>query len=84
MKSLLIRVTTDNPYCMTDEMKGILARGGPTSVRGLSPDHPLIGAFASIPVTANTPFHTIIGSGSGNSNREISDGIVTYSSAHLE
>ncbi len=84
MKSLLIRVTTDNPYCMTDEMKGILTRGGPTSVQGLSPDHPLIGAFASIPVTANTPFHTIIGSGSGNSNREISDGIVTYSSAHLE
>jgi hypothetical protein len=84
MKSLLIRVTTDNPYCMTDEMKGILTRGGPTSVQGLAPDHPLIGAFASIPVTPNTPFNTIIGSGSGTSNAEISDGIVTYASAHLE
>lgn len=84
MKSLMIRVTTDNPNCMTDEMKDILARGGPTSVQGLSPDHPLIGAFASIPLNPITPFHTIIGSGSENSSGEISDGIVTYASAHLE
>lgn len=84
MKSLMIRVTTDNPECMTDEMKGILTRGGPTSVQGLSPDHPLIGAFASIPLAPNIPFHTIIGSGSGNSSDEISDGIVTYASAHVE
>jgi len=84
MKSLLIRVTTDNPYCMTDEMKGILTRGGSTSVQGLAPEHPLIKALASIPLAPNTPFHTIIGSGSGNSSGEISDGIVTYASAHVE
>jgi len=84
MKSLMIRVTTDNPECMTNEMKGILARGGPTSVQGMSPDHPLIGTFASIPLAPNIPFHTIIGSGSGGSSGEISDGIVTYASAHLE
>ena len=84
MKSLMIRVTTDNPDCMTGEMKNILARGGPTSVQGLSPDHPLMAAFASIPLAANIPFHTIIGSGSGNSNNEISDGVVTYASAHVE
>jgi hypothetical protein len=44
----------------------------------------LIETFASIPLAPNIPFHTIIGSGSGGFSGEISDGIVTYASAHLE
>lgn len=84
MKSLLKRVTTDNPYCLTDAMKSVLVRGGPTSVRGLSPEHPLTRVFASIPLPSDIPFHTIIGSGSRNKDGEIGDGIVTYASAHLE
>ena len=84
MKSLLTRVTTHNPLCMTDEMKDILIRGGPTSVKGLSPDHPLTRTFASIPISPNIPFHTIIGSGSGSNGGEISDGIVTYASAYID
>ena len=69
---------------MTDEMKGILARGGPTSVQGLSPAHPLVRVFASIPLPPDIPFHTIIGSGSRTARGDISDGIVTYASAHVE
>jgi hypothetical protein len=56
----------------------------PTSIKGLSPQNPMIQALAGIAIDRGVPFHSIIGDrGLGDGERG-SDGVVPYKSAHLE
>lgn len=60
-----------------------LRHGGPTSIRALSPEDPLLTSFAHLEPPATVPYHSIIGNQSGDPTAPDSDGIVTYASAHL-
>ncbi|MEM7350713.1 MAG: alpha/beta hydrolase [Acidobacteriota bacterium] len=85
-KSIFRRVTEANYEVLSEEMRRLLAKGGPTSVRALSPQHPVIRALAEIPIEEAIPFHTLLGDRGLVHGHEAagSDGWVTYDSAHLE
>lgn len=55
-----------------------------TSVRNLSPRNPLIIATAKLPIATGVVYHTIYGNPRGVDPAGSSDGIVPYSSAHLD
>jgi len=56
----------------------------PTSVDDMSPDHPFIITLGNIPVAPDVKEHSIIAvEGDGNPEKG-NDGVVEYSSAHIE
>jgi pimeloyl-ACP methyl ester carboxylesterase len=57
------------------------ARGGPTSLISLEPS-PLLDSLAALPI--RVPFHSIIGDRGLGGGARSSDGVVPYSSSHLE
>jgi pimeloyl-ACP methyl ester carboxylesterase len=57
------------------------AGGGPTSLYSIAPN-PLIDGLAALPI--KVPFHSIIGNLGVNLGPDSTDGLVIYSSAHLE
>jgi hypothetical protein len=61
---------------------GPFGAGIPTSVRGLSPQNPVLIAMSKKPVRAK--FHSIIGDRGRGDTPNSSDGIVPYSSSHVE
>lgn len=73
---------------LTPQMAPYMTRTGPNSVRVLSPRHPLLKALSHMPPSVSS--YSVIGStnltacGTPESCETISDGVVTYSSAHLE
>jgi triacylglycerol esterase/lipase EstA (alpha/beta hydrolase family) len=54
------------------------------SIRGLSPNNPAIQALSQLAISRGVQVHSIIGTESKAENGEPSDGVVPYSSAHLE
>jgi pimeloyl-ACP methyl ester carboxylesterase len=56
----------------------------PTSIKGLSPQNPMIQALAGIAIDKGVPFHSIIGDRGLGDGEQGSDGVVPYKSAHLE
>jgi hypothetical protein len=56
----------------------------PTSIRGLSPQNPMIQALAGVAVDRRIPFHSIIGDRGLGDGEQGSDGVVPYTSSHLE
>jgi len=56
----------------------------PTSIKGLSPQNPMIQALAGITVDRGLPFHSILGDRGLGDGEKGSDGVVPYKSAHLE
>jgi hypothetical protein len=56
----------------------------PTSIKGLSPQNPMIQALAGITVDRGVPFHSIIGDRGLGDGEQGSDGVVPYKSSHLE
>jgi hypothetical protein len=57
------------------------AGGGPTSLYSIAPN-PLIDGLAALPI--KVPFHSIIGNFGVNLGPDSTDGLVIYSSAHLD
>jgi hypothetical protein len=56
----------------------------PTSIKGLSPQNPMIQALAGIAIARGVPFHSIIGDRGLGDGEQSSDGVVPYKSSHLE
>ena len=56
----------------------------PTSIKALSPQNPLIQALTEIAIDRGVPFHSIIGDRGLGDGAQGSDGVVLYTSAHLE
>jgi hypothetical protein len=55
----------------------------PTSIKGLSPQNPMIQALAGVAIDKGVPFHSIIGDRGLGDGEQGSDGVVPYTSAHL-
>jgi hypothetical protein len=68
---------------LTPDVKEALQED-PTSIKGLSPQNPIIQALAGIAVDRRVPFHSIIGDRGRGDGAQGSDGVVPYTSAHLE
>jgi pimeloyl-ACP methyl ester carboxylesterase len=71
---------------MTDDVKKIM--GGEktffTSVDGMSPDNPMLKALAEIPLAPGVQGHSIIAVQTDGDPKLGNDGVVEYSSAHLD
>jgi pimeloyl-ACP methyl ester carboxylesterase len=76
---LFSRVASRNADAITPAMKAILASGGPTSVRALRPDHPVLLALREVPVAETIPFHVVV----GDLGHHSGDGVVSYESQLL-
>ena len=68
---------------MSPDMKEAL-KEAPTSIRGLSPQNPMIQVLAEIAIDRGVSFHSIIGDRGLGDGEQGSDGVVPYKSAHLE
>jgi hypothetical protein len=58
--------------------------GDPSSIEGLRPTNPVLIALADTAIAQDIPFHSIIGVKERDENGSSSDGVVAYSSSHLE
>lgn len=83
-RSLFQRVTRRNPEATTPEMRSILEDGGPSSIRALAPEHPLIEVLADVPFDPKVPVHSIIGDRGQGGGTDASDGVVLYQSSHIQ
>jgi hypothetical protein len=69
------------PGILTPYVAGVKRRGGPTSLLSLAPN-PVLNRIASLPI--RVPFHNIMGDRGLGGGPESSDGVIPYSSSHLE
>jgi pimeloyl-ACP methyl ester carboxylesterase len=77
----LKELAAKNPGVLDPYYARVNARGGPTSLYSIAPN-PLISGLAALPI--KVPFHSIIGNLGVDLGPDSTDGLVTYSSAHLE
>jgi hypothetical protein len=68
---------------LTPEMQEEL-KEDPTSIKGLSPQNPVIQALAGLPIDQGVSFHSIIGDRGLGDGEQSSDGVVPYTSSHLD
>ena len=78
------RLRVQNQDLITPTWESIVKKGPPNSIRALRPDNPLLRTFGSLPIASGIPYHTIMGDRRRGSEEPITDGWVTYESAHLE
>jgi pimeloyl-ACP methyl ester carboxylesterase len=83
-QDLLRRVSEANPGAVTPTMQTHLERGGPTSIRALAPDYPLLRVLAELPIDERIPYHSIMGDRGDIGDERRTDGVVSYASSHLE
>ena len=77
-------VLEQNEADIAPDAKAYLIEEDPSSVRGLSPQNPLIQVLAEISVDRHVPFHSIIGDQGLGDGEQGSDGVVPYKSSHLD
>jgi triacylglycerol esterase/lipase EstA (alpha/beta hydrolase family) len=82
LQSDIVNVVSANPNAATPMAKAFHRELNISSVRTLSPRDPALQALAALPV--KVPFHSIIGQHNAAPIEESSDGVVPYSSAHLD
>src|SRR5262249_47663035 len=68
---------------LTPEVRESL-KEDPTSIKGLSPNNPFIQVLAGLTVDRGIPYHSIIGDRGKGDGVNGSDGVVPYTSSHLE
>lgn len=82
----MVKTTMDTFDYMNDDVKKLL--GGKktifTSADGMSPDNPLLHALAEIPLAPRIDGHSIIAVQGDGDPKLGDDGVVKYTSAHLE
>lgn len=72
------------PDLLKPTAEHMFAHGFPTSIGSLSPRANGLIALADLPVKAGIPFHSIIGDRGLGGGPKSSDGVVPYTSSHLE
>jgi pimeloyl-ACP methyl ester carboxylesterase len=77
----LKELAAKNPGVLNPYFAGISVRGGPTSLYSLAPN-PLLDSLAALPIVV--PFHSIIGDRGLGGGPASSDGVVSYTSSHLD
>ncbi len=81
---MLRSIALHQPASVTPRMRAILKKGGADAVRVLRPDNPMMRAFATIPIAPGVPYHTILGNHGGEGADQSGDGVVSYTSGHLD
>ncbi len=77
-------IATNQPDAVTPAMRKILRRGGADAVRALYPDNSVMETFSRLAIDPTIPFHSIIGNRGDGKGPEVSDGVVSRHSAHLD
>lgn len=80
----LITRVTDLHGLFTDDIKIQLKGRVPSSIDGMSPDNPLLKSLADIPLAPGIRGHSIIAIKDESTPPQGDDGVVKYTSAHLE
>jgi pimeloyl-ACP methyl ester carboxylesterase len=80
-QNAFVEVAAENPRAPTPEAAAFGKGFNFTSVRALSPKEPALRALAELPI--NVPFHSIIGQHNQGTIEASSDGVVPYTSSHL-
>ncbi len=78
------RISTANYELATTDAKTYILNGAPNSIQALRPTHPILKSLGNLPIDDSIPYHTIMGNRGNQQGGQISDGWVTYESAHLE
>lgn len=81
LQSAFVELATQNPQAPTPAGAAFGKGFNFTSVHALSPKEPALRAQAELPILV--PFHSIIGQHNASPAEAGSDGVVAYSSAHL-
>jgi pimeloyl-ACP methyl ester carboxylesterase len=77
----LKELAAENPGVLNRYFARVNVRGGPTSLFSLAPN-PLLDRLADLPIAV--PFHSIMGDRGLDGGTRSSDGVVAYSSSHLD
>ena len=77
----LKELAAENPGVLDPYYARVNARGGPTSLYSIVPN-PVLRGLAELPI--KVPFHSIIGNLGVDLGPDSTDGLITYSSGHLD
>lgn len=81
----IIETTFSLQDLFTDDMKRLLgSRKVPTSIDGMSPDNPVLKTLAATPLAPGVTGHSIIAVKGDGDPQLGDDGVVAYTSAHLD
>ena len=81
----IIQTTLSFQDYFTDDVKRMIGSGKvPTSIDGMSPDNPILKSLAAIPLAAGVTGHSIIAIKGDDQPPVGDDGVVAYTSAHLD
>ncbi len=80
----ILRISTDLSKVFEGSKLPPELRGVPSSVAGMSPKNPVLQAFAEIPPAPGVKVHSIIAVKGDGDPKLGSDGVVKYTSAHLD
>lgn len=81
---LLQGIAERSPDAIRPRMLHLFERGAPTSLRALWPNNPVMHAFSELPIAAGVPYHVIVGDRGQDGGPNATDGVVPYSSSHLD
>ena len=82
LQNAFVQVATENPQAPTPEAAAFGKGFNFSSVHALSPNEPALRALAQLPV--RVPFHSIIGQRHAGPLETSNDGVVRYTSSHLD
>lgn len=82
-RELFSRLTRANPGAVNEELEKVLKKGGPNSIQGLSPNHPMLWALATLPIAPGVTYHTIVGDRGTPAEPRFTDGVVPFASASI-
>ena len=80
----LLKVSEEMRKLLTVDANALRLTGMPNSVDTLAPNNRFVRAIATIPIAPGVPYHSIIGDRGRGDTPESSDGVVSYSSSHLD
>lgn len=81
----IVQTTLSIQDYFTDDVKRMIGSGKvPTSIDGMSPDNPVLHALAETPLAAGVTGHSIIAIKGDDEPPAGDDGVVAYTSAHLD
>lgn len=85
LPATIVQTTLSIQDYFTDDVKRMVGAGNvPTSVDGMSPDNPVLQALAQTPLASGVTGHSIIAIKGDDEPPAGGDGVVAYSSAHLD
>jgi hypothetical protein len=79
-----VSVAREARNLLRPDLRSEFDRGDPSSIRGLSAKNPTLIGIADTTIDPHVTYHSIIGDQGLNNTPDSSDGVVKYSSSHLD